>query len=88
MTLQEQFDDVLEYARSIEHRVESWADFSDAVSNCGDGYPVAFGWTQDEWSAFIDSPQGREIFAMIDRLTDKFGIEAGSIRRANRCSPR
>jgi hypothetical protein len=69
---------VLAEARKIAARVESWADFSNALFDPDHGLVTLTFSTMPERRAFFRTPEYREIDRLLGELMERFGVASGA----------
>ncbi len=69
---------VLRYARRLVKRVESWADFANALFDQERGFVSRMFPNRKDRQRFLNSPEYREIDRMLVQLMDRFGVADGA----------
>jgi predicted HicB family RNase H-like nuclease len=69
---------LLQKARELAQKVESWADLSNALFNASDGLLTTAYRTRAERQAFTKSKEYKEIVSLIDRAKERFGLIEGA----------
>jgi hypothetical protein len=69
---------VLHEARKLAGRVESWAHFSNALFDPGDGIVAKVFPSAEERRAFLKSPEYREVDRLLAGLMQRFGVADGA----------
>lgn len=82
MSLENKSNEILQEARSLADKVESWADFTNAVSDPEYGLVAKAFPEEMQRQAFYDSKQYQEIKTILTGLMRKFGVAAGAHPRA------
>src|SRR5262245_32363964 len=78
MSIERKANRVLEQAKSLAGRVESWTDFSSALFDTYRGIVPKLFPGDMERKAFFDSWQYKEIQQLLTDLMRRFGVVAGS----------
>lgn len=76
--MEDKYNEVLEYARSIYDKVGSWAEFSNAIFSQYYGKTWNMFETPEQRRDFINTSQYKEIAKMTANLMDRFGVVAGA----------
>jgi hypothetical protein len=77
-SIEERAGRVLEHARNLSGRVESWAEFSNAIFAPGVGLAAQAFPTLRERRAFTLTPQYEEIYRILYGLMRTFGVASGA----------
>lgn len=77
MAIESKSNRVLDYARRLAERVESWADFSNELYAPGGKIDAAFS-TEIERQAFYDSEQCKEIDSLLAAVMRRTGVVNGA----------